>query len=242
MIGQTKVTLPSPTPESIGSGARPVTSVAIALLEQHLRIDLAEGTVPAYRRLVSHLSVELAFVVAIPKPAPGRPHWEEWEKDHKEMIDLERKFLNRDNPYGSAPSFRPLDGDPENVKYRVKIGDWGPESTVMGADLAAGVRAMLEPYRDYKFEQATMPLSAIHLKGHEFLEKYGLMKFDSKYSNAAPTSDDKTWQEAKDASDGILQEVTQASEAERAPPVRASPSPEDYDGDDEDGSDDLRDR
>lgn len=201
--------IPSPTPETIGSGARAVTSVPIALIDQHLRIDLAEGTVASYRRLVSHLSLELAFVVRIPRPAPGKPHWDEWDEDHKAMVTLKNKFLHRNNPYGASPAFRPLDGDPENVKYEILIGDWGPKSTVMGADLAAGVRAMLEPYRDVKFEDATMPLFAIHLEGHEFLEKYGLMRFESQYSNAAPTHTDQDWLQAKDASESLLQETAE---------------------------------
>ena len=118
---------------------------------------------------------------------------------------------------GAPPEYHPLDGDPENGQYVVKMGDWGPRSTCWGKDIAYVTRAMGESYRDDKFEKADAPMSVIHTRCHQYLARYGIQTHESKYSKMAPTSDDSSWE--SDKNEAQAQEI-------RAVSIRADAKPE----------------
>ena len=71
--------------------------------------------------------------------------------------------------------------------YEIWIGE-RPHKFVHGNDLPAAMVAITTPYREWEFEDASIPVSKVHSEIHSFLAQVKMMQFDSAYSNTARTT------------------------------------------------------
>jgi len=177
MRGSVRAVAAPGTAEGPLQGAQAVSSVPMFLLLQHSLIDQADNSVLAYRRLVSHIEFEGPLAVQALKGQPDK-----FKREIAEAGEMMRRFRARKNPFGTEAHFSKVNG-PENL-YEVWIGG-RPHKFVHGDALAAAIEAVSTPYREWEFEDASIPVSEIHSECHAYLAMVKLMQFDSAYSNAA---------------------------------------------------------
>jgi hypothetical protein len=228
--------LPAPgTTEHHERGSLAVSSMPMAILLQHQMIDQAENEVLAYRRLVSHLQVELAFVLSIPLKRNPPKNAARIDEYAGKIEAMGRRFRQRPNPYGTMPKFMPIGGSNDD-RYELWMEGEEKSCIVHGADLPAAVEAMTTPFREWEFSEAGKPISDIHTEDHLYLDFFGYIEFASAFSNMAPEYDESRRQAGVAATKGILErrqeldEAIKAGEAERPKTEHRPKQPTNRDG------------